>query len=128
MSDDGLPLFTRIWRFAAVGVVATATHAGAGLGLHYGLGMAPFWANLIAFLCALAVSFTGQTRLAFPEAEANGAAFVRFSAVATFGLALNQLIVTATERLGGPYWLALAIIIVTLPAATFLALRYWALR
>jgi putative flippase GtrA len=116
-------------RFGFVGVLATAVHASVGLGLNEGAGMQPFWANLIAFCCALGVSFFGQTRLTFPDSTADRAAFSRFVVVALTGLALNQLIVWVTTSLFDiPYWLSLPIIFCTVPAVTFLLLKFWALR
>ena len=119
----------QISRFGFVGVIATAVHVGVGLGLHEGADMRPFWANLIAFCCALGVSFFGQTRLTFPDSSAGGAAFVRFAAVAVSGLGLNQSIVwVVTSLFASSYWLALVIIIFTVPGITFLLLKFWALR
>ena len=116
-------------RFGFVGVLATAVHVGVGLGLHEGIGMLPFWANIIAFACALCVSFYGQTRLTVPESTADRGAFMRFSVVAVSGLGLNQLIVwLMTSVFTYPYWLALVVIIFTVPVATFLLLKFWALR
>ena len=119
----------QISRFGLVGVLATAVHVCVGLGLHEGAGMRPLWANLIAFGCALGVSFFGQTRLTFPDSTADGGAFVRFAVVAVSGLGLNQLIVwVVTSLFGGAYWLALVIIILTVPGLTFVLLKFWALR
>ncbi|HUF87690.1 MAG TPA: GtrA family protein [Thermohalobaculum sp.] len=124
-----MQLLKQISRFGLVGVVATAVHVAVGLGLHNGLGMAPLWANLIAFGCALGVSFLGQTRLTFPDAQAGGGAFLRFATVAVSGLGLNQAVVwVVTSAFGGPYWLALAIIVATVPWITFALLKFWALR
>jgi len=119
----------QISRFGFVGIAATAVHVSVGLGLNEGAGMRPLWANLIAFCCALMVSFLGQTRLTFPDANADGSAFVRFTVVAVSGLTLNQIIVwVVTSLFAGPYWLALIIIICTVPGITFLLLKFWALR
>ena len=116
-------------RFGFVGIVATAVHTSVGLGLHEIVGMLPFWATMIAFCCALGVSFFGQTRLTFPDSTADGGAFVRFAVVAVSGLGLNQLIVwVVTSVFASPYWLALVIIIFTVPGVTFLLLKFWALR
>jgi putative flippase GtrA len=124
-----MPPLKQISRFGVVGLVATAVHVGVGLGLHGGGGIPAFWANIVAFCTALGVSYFGQTRITFPEATAGRAAFARFASIAVSGLALNQIIVwLVTSAFGGPYWLALAIIIATVPAATFLALKFWALR
>jgi putative flippase GtrA len=121
--------FKQLSRFGFIGILATAMHVSVGLGLHEGAGMLPFWANLIAFLCALAVSFVGQTRLTFPDSPADGSAFVRFFAVVVSGLGLNQMIVwVVTSVFASPYWLALAIIVCTVPGITFLLLKFWALK
>jgi putative flippase GtrA len=116
-------------RFGFVGVMATAVHVGVGLGLNEGAGIPPLWANLIAFCCALGVSFFGQTWLTFPGSATDSGAFIRFSVIAVSGLGLNQLIVwVVTSLLERPYWLALTIIILTVPGITFLLLKFWALR
>ena len=116
-------------RFGFVGVLATAVHVGVGLGLNGVVGIQPLWANLVAFGCALGVSFFGQSRLTFPGSAANGGAFLRFAVIAVSGLGLNQIIVwVVTSLLGRPYWLALAIIVLTVPGITFLLLKFWALR
>ena len=119
----------QISRFGFVGIVATAVHVGVGLGLHEGAGLRPLWANLVAFGCALGVSFLGQTRLTFPDSSADGGTFVRFAVVAVSGLGLNQSIVwLVTSVFARPYWLALAIVIFTVPGITFLLLKFWALK
>lgn len=124
-----MEIVRQLSRFGAVGLVATGVHVGVGLGLNYGLGVVPLLANLVAFLTALGVSFIGQTRLTFPGARADGVAFARFTFVAVTGLGLNQAIVwVVTSALGRPYWLALVIIIATVPWITFALLKLWALR
>jgi putative flippase GtrA len=121
--------FDQIARFGVVGVTATAVHVAIGMGLNSGAGMAPFCANLVAFCCALVVSYLGQTRLTFPWSAAGHGAFARFTLVALVGLCLNQAIVwLVTSVLARPYWLALAIIVATVPVTTFLLLKSWALR
>ncbi len=115
--------------FGVIGLIATAVHVIVGLGLHNGLGIAPLVANFFGFCCALCVSFFGQTRFTFPAATADLSAFVRFASVALTGLGLNQLIVwIVTSPLGQPYWLALIIILSTVPVVTFMLLKFWALR
>lgn len=122
-------LLKQLSRFGFVGVIATAVHALIGLGLHNGLGISPLVANFFGFGCALCVSFFGQTRLTFPAATADTRAFARFATVAVTGLAFNQLIVwIVTGLLVQPYWLALCIILATVPWITFLLLKFWALR
>lgn len=124
-----MPPIKQISSFGIVGVIATVVHVVVGLGLHEGAGLAPLVANFFGFCCALCVSFFGQTRFTFPAATANFPAFIRFASVALTGLALNQAIVwIVTSLLGQPYWLALIFILSTVPAITFVLLKFWALR
>ena len=53
-------ILEQLSRFGFVGVMATAVHVGVGLGLNEFAGFPPLWANLIAFGCALGVSFFGM--------------------------------------------------------------------
>lgn len=123
------PTLVRIWRFGLVGFVATLVHAGVGMGLHHGAGMSPLWANFFAFTAAVVVSFVGQSRLTFPEATADRRAFGRFVCVALFGLGLNQVIVgIVTGPFGQPYWVGLALVVTTVPVATYNLMRLWAFR
>jgi putative flippase GtrA len=116
-------------RFGLIGVISTVVHVVVGLALNELAGMNAFWANLVAFCCALGVSYLGQTRLTFPESTADGPAFTRFVAVTIVGLTLNQVIVwVTTSFFGGPYRLALAIVVIAVPAVTVPLLKYWALR
>ena len=122
-------LLKQLSRFGLVGLIATAVHAMIGLGLHNGLGLTPLIANFFGFGLALCVSFFGQTRLTFPGATADMSAFGRFATVAVTGLSLNQLIVwIMTGLFAQPYWLALCIILATVPWVTFMLLKFWALR
>jgi putative flippase GtrA len=124
-----MQILEQLSRFGFVGVMATAVHVSVGLGLNEFAGFSPLWANLVAFGCALGVSFFGQTRLTFPGSATDGGALFRFSVIAVSGLALNQFIVwVVTSLLDRPYWLALSIIILTVPGITFLLLKFWALR
>ena len=119
----------RLGRFGVVGLVATAVHVAVGLALHHRAGATPLAANAVAFSVAVIVSFAGQRRLTFPDAAADGATFLRFVAAALAGLGLNQLIVWAvTGPGGGPYWLALVLVLASVPAVVYSLLRYWTFR
>ena len=62
------------------------------------------------------------------EPDANRTAFAKFAVVAVTGLVMNQVIVSIFAAQAWPYWLALGVIYVTVPAGTFVALRFWALK
>ena len=122
-------LAARLGRFGLVGLIATAIHVGVGLGLHHAFAVPPLWANGVAFSVAVVANFAGQSRLTFPEAVAGGRAFLRFVIAALLAFLLNQLIVWAvTGPLGRPYWVALAIVLASVPVLSFCAMRFWAFR
>jgi len=121
--------FRRAARFAVVGGAATATHLTVGLLLAEGLGMAPFWANFLAFSAAVFVSYFGNLIWTFDLAEAGLERLPRFMVVALSGLAANQAIVFfAVNVAGWSYRLALAIVLLIVPALTYLANRQWVFR
>ena len=119
----------KVARFAVIGVAATATHVTIGLLLAEGLGMAPFWANFIAFSAAVFVSYFGNLIWTFDMAAARLGRLPRFAVVSLSGLAANQAIVFATVNMAGwNYRVALAIVLLIVPALTYLANRQWVFR
>ncbi len=117
--------------FFAVGVAATLTHLSVGLALYYALDPGPsaLAANLAAFCVACLVSYFGNATVAFPGTGLGRASFLRFLAVSSASLGLNQAIVFTLVDLGGhPYWQALALVLITVPPLTFLAMKYWGMR
>jgi putative flippase GtrA len=113
--------------FGAVGVAATVTHVLLALALTGFAGMRPFEANALGYLAGFLVSYSGHHRVTYRSSAAHRRALPRFLAVSGGGLVLNQLIVYAVVNvLGLSYGLALAIILATVPALTFMAGRYWA--
>ena len=117
--------------FLAVGIAATLTHLCVGLALHYALdpGLSALAANFVAFCVAYLVSYFGNATLAFPDTRIGPASFFRFLAVSLASLGLNQALVFVLVDLAGrPYWLALAVVLITVPPVTFLAMKYWGVR
>ncbi len=124
MTAVALPV--QLLRFAVVGGGATATHVALGLGLAEGLGLAPFWANLAAFSAAVLVSYFGNLTWTFRMGPAGLGRLPRFLLLALAGLAANQLIVFALVDLAGwPYRAALAVVVLAVPALSFLGSRFW---
>lgn len=122
-------LLRSILDFGTIGILATATHVLVGLGLvHLGL-LAPFGANVIAFLVAFAVSYIGHRSYSFRSTAAHRSALPRFLLVALGGLLMNQVtVVVVVHRMMLPYAAALVIIVTVIPAVTFVFARYWAFR
>ncbi|NWG46172.1 MAG: GtrA family protein [Alphaproteobacteria bacterium] len=114
-------------RFGLVGVGATLVHACVGLGLEKGLGQPALGANLLGFFSGFIVSYLGHYTFSFRSSAAHGTALPRFFAIAMVGLGLNQAIVYGmVNRMGLDYALALAVIVVSVPALTFLLARSFA--
>jgi putative flippase GtrA len=114
-------------RFLAVGAGATAIHVAVALLLNGPLGVPPLQANGIAFLLAWGFSYFGNWRWTFGAASDHRSAGPRFFAVSLLLFCLNQGIVfIAFDRLGWPFWAALAVVVAIVPAAGFAASRLWA--
>lgn len=113
-------------RFALVGGGATVTHVAVALLLAEAGGWTPLWANFVAFCCAFSVSYRGNHGWTFEKRGAHRHHFPRFAVVALLGLALNQSIVAfVVEGLGWSYRLALALVVLMVPAVTFVLSRWW---
>ena len=132
MAPEDLPastrhrLFGQGLRFVVVGLAATATHVACGLVLAEAAGLAPFWANLLAFCVALFVSYLGNHRWTFAAQGAHAFHFPRFAVIALAGLALNQAIVyVMVGVMALDYRLALAVVVLVVPALSFVLNRGW---
>jgi len=114
--------------FAVFGLAASAAHFAVALSAQRWLGLEPLTANTVAFVSALAISYLGNSIVTFRVEPRRGAAFARFVVLSLASFALNQLIVYAlTVRLGWPFWASLLVVISTVPIATFVLARNWAL-
>lgn len=115
-----------IVRFAITGVLATVTHY---LVLWAGVeqaGMSPVPANGLAFCTAVGVTYAGQSLWVF-RVETHGWAQLRkFLVTALAGLAANMGLMALLNRgLGLDYRVAFLVILVVVPAGTFVANKYW---
>lgn len=94
---------------------------------HY---LTPLVANLVGWLVAFAVSFTGHYQLTFRHQRGHiKDAVWRFFMLSALGFAINETsyaILLKQTRL--PYEFLLAFILVAVAAFTFVASRLWAFR
>lgn len=115
------------YRFGVVGIVATATHAGVALALTYFDLTHPLIANLIAFMIAFAVSFTGHHLWSFPGAKRWRRRVLRF-----FSLAFAGFLANSAALAGWLAWVPLpdeigiVASIALIPIVTYLGARLWA--
>lgn len=123
-------LIGQIWRFATVGVLATAAHLIIYSALTELLVVEPLAANAIAFVLAFGISFTGQAGWTFRD-DAGGrwltsARLTRFLAASVAGFAFNTSIVfVIVTWLDYPGIYALPFMATLVPAALFLLNKYW---
>lgn len=117
----------RIIRFGIVGVLATAVHVGTVMLLVENRWLPdPLMANVVAFSCAVLVSFFGHSRWTFGQRRQDLPQFLRFLATTLLALGLNQLIMgVSTRMLGLDYRLAMALIVVLVPLFTYALARSW---
>ncbi|ADZ68892.1 GtrA family protein [Polymorphum gilvum] len=134
MPDAPVPLAAQLrrealtaGRFVVVGLIATATHAGVALALLW-LGVLPaFPANVIAFLVAFLVSFTGHHVWSFPGTGDAARRMRRFFLLALAGFLVNSGALAAwLEWTPWPDSLGILVAIAVVPAVTFLGARLWA--
>ena len=89
-------------------------------------GVEPVWANVLAFLTALPVSYFGNFHWTFSAEGQHGRRVPRFVFTQTLGFASSQTImfvVVVVMRLH--YGIALAAVLMTVPLMSYLLSRGW---
>lgn len=117
--------------FVVVGFLATVTHYAVGVTVFYALdwGLGVLTVNFVAFSVAFLVTYFGNAIFVFPGTRLGPRSFLRFLAVSLVSLALNQGIVYVLVDLAGiPYWQALIAVLLVVPPATFLSLKFWGIK
>lgn len=115
--------------FSLVGIAALATH-WCVVALLVPLGLAPLWANPVAFLVAFQVSYFGHRKLTF-EADnlSHRQTLPRFFAVAVSSFLLNQLLYFLLLRFTPlDYRISLLLVLGTVAGLTFVVSQKWAFR
>ena len=114
------PMVWMAMRFALVGGVATGVHAAIlALGVER-FAVSPPIATIFGFLGAVGVSYVGHYYLTFQSSEPHGRALPVFAGTACGGALLNWLIfVVVTQHFEANYWIAFAIVLITVPLVVF---------
>ena len=119
------PLIQSLMRFGIVGILAGLTQATIFYVLARYTSLSGFVANTLAFFFALIISYFGQSRWTF--ADRTNRSIPRF-----FTIALASFIIGSggawivVDRLGfSPVWVV-PIILIAIPAASFVLMRAWA--
>lgn len=113
--------------FAAVGGIATITHAAIAFAAHQYLNHPPLLANLIGYAFAFLISYYGNSKITFKKRIMNGRQFSRFMAVSLVILAMNQATVfVLVTILTLSFTVALIPIVMLVPLFSFAASKLWA--
>lgn len=120
----------QLLRFAVVGASAALVHFLTVAALVETLAMAPLAANVLGFLVAFTVSYSGQHHWTFAGSGVGWRqGLPRYFLVACASFLLNELLFAALLRLAGwPYRPALACTLVLVAGVTFVLSRFWAFR
>ena len=116
-----------LW-FGLVGATAAAVHLLVFQLMRH--AMLPELANLIGFLVAFGISFTGHRWLSFKGASTGvQQSLVRFFVTAVAGFLTNELCFVLALRVAlWPVWPSLVLALLVAAAQTFLLGRWWAFR
>ena len=113
-------------KFAGTGIAGTASHSLALFLFVEVAGIQAVVANGLAFLCALGVSWLGQSRWAFRGAAPDPTRGPRFLVAAISGFLANLLLMwLAVDVMGAGWPVGLLLVLVIVPPATFLLAIFW---
>ncbi|ANN80683.1 sugar translocase [Bordetella flabilis] len=116
--------------FIAVGCAAAATHWLVVVACVEAMDARPLLANVLGWLVAFCVSFSGHYLLTFRhQAGAWHVAAVRFFCISAGGFAINELTYAwLLHRTALRYDVLLALVLLAIAVLTFLFSRFWAFR
>lgn len=118
----------QILRFGLVGIVSTLIHGMVASAYLLTGGGSALRANLLGYCAALSWSFTGNLYWVFRFKGRMRDVFPRFLAFSLAALALSLSISAITDRAGlSPYW-ALATVVLTIPAFSYVTSRFLIFR
>lgn len=119
-------MIAQLSRFAGVGAAATLLHVAVALCAASLLGLGPQAANGAGFLAAVTLSYLGHGRLTFRVDLDHRLHAPRFIATALAGLVVSAGLTQAIAVwLGAPFALAMGVVAVAVPLATYLLCRIW---
>lgn len=114
-------------RFAVSGVATTLLFvAAAYLFIEIG-SLSSVGGNVLAFALANTFSYCVNTLWSFSSSVGYGT-FVRFLVVSLIGLAITAVAAGTAQALGLHYWFGIALVVCTVPPATYLLHRNWTYR
>lgn len=115
----------QIMRFGMVGISATLLHLCIALTLNFVFGVSPQAANLIAFSCALIVSFLLHHSFSFRSTRKRAEALPRFFVAAGSGYLASAVGLAQLETMSLPTSISLILSACLIPAVSYFVNRYW---
>jgi len=116
----------QVSRFAGIGALATIVHVVTALLAAELFRLAPQAANGSGFAVAVTLSYFGHGKITFGASLEHRFHAPRFLAVSTFGWAISSAITEVISvRLGAPLAIAMGVVALAVPAATFLVCKFW---
>ncbi len=111
----------QVGSFGIVGLLATGIHFIV-FSILSALGVDPILSNMVAFCCAVPVSFYGNRSLTF-KVDGN---IARFIVMSLCGFGINHANVwIVTRYLGLPWTFSLPGILLAVPAFSFIVSKFW---
>lgn len=119
-----------IARFGLVGIIATAVHFSVLTLAVERFSIPPSTANGVAFLCALSISYLGQSRWVFHIRSRHGTVQVlRFSISLGIGFLANILVMAYSIRvLSLSYKVGFLISLIVVPLLSFFINKLWVFK
>ncbi|MCX7553155.1 GtrA family protein [Marinicella sp. S1101] len=120
----------QVMRYGMVGVVAALVHIIVALIMHKLLLLSPFWSNAVGVFAGFVTAYLGHYHYSFKDPSNHSSSLPRFAATSVVGLLLQQL---GVLKLVNQYQFdyatqALPVLMVVVPAVTFLLSKFWAFR
>jgi putative flippase GtrA len=115
----------RLARFVGIGGLATAVHVAVALACRGLLGLPDLTANLGGVLTAMMVSYFGHLHVTFGVAPAHTTQVPRFLLTSTSALIVSSASVAVVTGAGGSFLLAMALVVVAVPAASYALFHLW---
>ncbi|ACR13264.1 GtrA family protein [Teredinibacter turnerae] len=121
-------LIVQLAIFGVVGVSATLTHYFVALLSHERALVPLYFANILGYCAAVAISFFGHGKLTFRR-ELDLGVFLRFVVVSITTLGVSELLLFIMETwLVLSHRISLAVVVCTIPVITFLLSKLWVFR
>lgn len=118
--------FSRLSRFAGIGVIATLVHVVIATIAAELLGFEPKVANLAGFSIAVMVSYLGHGHFTFDTKLDHGFHAPRFLVASGLGLLISTVVThVIAVTYGAPFIWAMGVVAVVVPSASFLMFRFW---